>query len=80
MAKRGLRSGWAFPSLTQRRSEENAKLTFHDLRAGFATALADAGRSAHVVRDAMRHANLKVTLRYVNVSNSRLQSELEDAF
>ncbi len=64
----------------RRRSEIDRDLTFHDLRAGFATALADAGKSAHVIKDAMRHADLKMALRYVNVSNSRLRSELEDTF
>lgn len=64
----------------RRRSEIDRKLTFHDLRAGFATALADAGKSAHVIRDAMRHADLTVALKYVSVSNSRMHAELEDTF
>lgn len=64
----------------RRRSDIERHLTFHDLRAGFATALADAGKSAHVIRDAMRHSTLSMALKYVNVSNSRLRSELDDAF
>jgi integrase len=55
-------------------------LTFHDLRAGFASMLAEAGKSAHVIREAMRHADLTMALKYVRVSRKRLRSEMEDAF
>lgn len=54
--------------------------TFHDLRAGFATQLADAGMSAHKIRDAMRHADISTSLKYVRVSNQRLKSDMEQAF
>lgn len=54
--------------------------TFHDLRAGFATALADAGMSAHKLKDAMRHADLSTALKYVKVSRQNLRSEMEGAF
>jgi integrase len=54
-------------------------LTFHDLRAGFATALADAGMSAHMIKEAMRHADLSTALKYVNVSRNRLRDEMESA-
>jgi integrase len=63
----------------RRRSDIDRELTFHDLRAGFATALADAGKSAHTIRAAMRHSSLKMALRYVSVSNVRLRSEMSDA-
>lgn len=56
------------------------ELTFYDLRAGFATAFADAGKSAHVIREAMRHASLQMVLKYVRVSRQRLHSEMEEAF
>lgn len=64
----------------RRDSEIERDLTFHDLRAGFATVLADAGKSAHVIREAMRHASLEMALRYVRVSRQRLHSEMESAF
>jgi integrase len=64
----------------RRESEIDRQLTFHDLRAGFATALADAGKSAHVIREAMRHASLEMALKYVRVSRQRLHSEMESAF
>jgi integrase len=64
----------------RRDSEIDRELTFHDLRAGFATALADAGKSAHVIREAMRHSSLKMALRYVRVSRQQLHSEMEEAF
>ena len=64
----------------RRDSEIDRELTFHDLRAGYATVLADAGKSAHVIREAMRHSSLKMALRYVRVSRQRLHSEMESAF
>lgn len=54
--------------------------TFHDLRAGFATALADAGMSAHQIKESMRHADISTSLKYVRVSRQKLRSEMEDAF
>lgn len=54
--------------------------TYHSLRAGFATALADAGMSAHQIRDAMRHSDISTSLKYVRVSNQRLKSDMEQAF
>jgi len=53
--------------------------TLHDLRAGFATALAEAGMSAHQIKKAMRHSTLRTALKYVNLSRHRLRSEMEDA-
>lgn len=47
----------------RRDSGIECELTFHDLRAGFATVLADAGKSAHVIREAMRHASLDMGLK-----------------
>lgn len=67
-------------SKARQRSKIDRDLIFHDLRAGFATALADAGKSAHVIRDAMRHSTLRMALKYVNVSDARLRSELENTF
>jgi integrase len=63
-----------------RKDAEIGEKTFHDLRAGFATALADAGMSAHQIRDAMRHADISTSLKYVRVSSQRLRSDMEQAF
>jgi len=63
----------------RRAAEIERNLTFHDLRAGFATALADAGMSAHMIKEAMRHADLSTALKYVNVSRKRLRDEMEEA-
>jgi integrase len=60
--------------------EDVGEKTFHDLRAGFATALADAGMGAHQIRDAMRHADISTSLAYVRASNQRLKSDMESAF
>jgi integrase len=64
----------------RRDSEIEREITFHDLRAGFATALADAGKSAHVIREAMRHSSLQMALKYVRVSRNQLREEMRDAF
>lgn len=63
----------------RKRSKVEGK-TFHDLRAGFATALAEAGMSAHQIKEAMRHADISTSLKYVRVSRQRLRSEMESAF
>jgi integrase len=63
-----------------REDAEIGEKTFHDLRAGFATALADAGMSAHQIKEAMRHADISTSLKYVRVSRQKLRSEMEDAF
>jgi integrase len=64
----------------RRRADIDRHLTFHDLRAGFASMLAEAGKSAHVIREAMRHADLTMALKYVKVSRQKLRSEMEEAF
>jgi len=58
----------------------SSEKTLHDLRAGFATALADAGMGAHQIKEAMRHADISTSLKYVRVSRQKLRSEMENAF
>jgi len=55
------------------------EISFHSLRHGFCTMLAEAGKSAVVIREAARHADISTSLRYVHMSRKHLKSEIEDA-
>jgi integrase len=55
-------------------------LSFHSLRHGFCTALAEAGKSAAVIKEAARHADIQTSMRYVHMANETLKTEVEDAF
>ena len=55
-------------------------LTFHSLRHGFCTALAEAGKSAVVIKEAARHADIQTSMRYVHMANETLKTEIEDVF
>jgi integrase len=71
-------------SMVFRRAREAAglpdQLTFHSLRHGFCTALAEAGKSAVVIKEAARHADIQTSMRYVHMANETLKSELGDVF
>jgi len=58
----------------------NKRLTFHSLRHGFATALAEAGKSAVIIKEACRHADIKTSMIYVHMTNEHLKSEMDDVF
>lgn len=55
-------------------------VTLHGLRHGFATALAEAGKSAAVIKEACRHASISTTMKYIHLANRRLRDEMEDVF
>lgn len=55
-------------------------LCFHSLRHGFCTMLAEAGRSAVVIKEAARHADISTSMRYVHMANEQLKAAVEDAF
>ena len=55
-------------------------LSFHSLRHGTATALAEAGKSATVIKEYMRHADFKTSLRYIHMANKHLKRQLRDVF
>ncbi len=55
-------------------------LTFHSHRHGFCTLLAEAGKSAIVIMEAARHANIETSMIYVSISNEHLKAELDDVF
>jgi integrase len=61
-------------------AEIEREITFHDLRASFATQLAKNGASAHVIKKALRHSSLHVALKYVDVAQKTLKDEVESAF
>ena len=56
------------------------ELSFHSLRHGFCTALAEAGKSAVVIKEAARHADISTSMRYIHMANERLKAELDDVF
>ena len=70
-------------SLSFRRARKlagNRPISFHSLRHGFCTRLAQAGKNAAVIQKAARHSNIQITMRYVDLSNKHLKAELDDVF
>lgn len=64
----------------RRKAGVERRVSMHGLRHGFATALAQAGKSAHVIKEACRHGDLSTSLKYVHLANEHLKSELDDVF
>lgn len=56
------------------------KVTVHGLRHGFCTLLAEAGKSAVIIKEAARHADISTSMRYVHMANEHLKAELDDVF
>lgn len=52
-------------------------ISFHGLRHGFCTRLAEAGASAFVIQAAARHADIHTSQRYVSIANEALKDELD---
>ena len=65
---------------TYRKAAGLRRITLHGLRHGFATALAESGASAFVIRAAARHADVSTSQRYVSLANHALQAEMDRAF
>jgi integrase len=55
-------------------------LSFHSLRHGTATALAEAGKSATVIKEYMRHSEFETSMRYIHLANEHLKNEVAGAF
>ena len=55
-------------------------VTFHGLRHGFCTRLAEAGKSAVVIKEAARHSDISTSMLYVSLANEKLRAELSDVF
>jgi integrase/recombinase XerC len=56
------------------------KVTFHGLRHGFCTTLAEAGASGPVIQAAARHRDLSTSMRYVHLTGNFLRQRIDDAF
>ncbi len=56
------------------------KITPHGLRHRYCTKIAESGANAFTIAAAARHADVKTSQRYVNISNQRLRSELDSVF
>ena len=56
------------------------KVTFHGLRHGFCTTLAEAGASGPVIQAAARHRELSTSMRYVHLTGDFLRKQIDEAF
>lgn len=56
------------------------RISFHGLRHGFCSKLAEAGKPLYVIKEAARHADVSTSLIYVHMANEHLKSELDDVF
>lgn len=82
--QRGVRRFVERASLVFRQMRERANIqrpvSIHGLRHGFCTLLAERGKSAVVIKEAARHADISTTMRYVHMANEHLKRELDDVF
>jgi integrase/recombinase XerD len=62
------------------KAEIGRPITFHGLRHGFCTLLAEAGKSAATIQAAARHEDIATSMKYVHLSNEHLKGEIEEAF
>ena len=64
----------------RKKADIERKLSFHSLRHGFCTRLAEAGKPLQVIKKAARHADVETSMIYVHMANEHLKSELDDVF
>jgi integrase len=55
-------------------------VSFHGLRHGFCTRLAEQGASAHTIQRLARHDSIESSMQYIHLSNRMLRGQLDDAF
>ena len=55
-------------------------VSMHSLRHGFCTRLAESGKSAFVIQQAARHADISTSAKYVHMANEHLKRELDEVF
>lgn len=86
-SKSGQRSPRCFAERASRAFREarneaglDRKLSFHSLRHGFCTRLAEAGKPLYVIKEAARHADVSTSMIYVHMTNVHLKAELDDVF
>ena len=56
------------------------RITFHSTRHAFCVRLAEAGKSAFIIKEAARHGSVKVSQRYVRIAGRKLRDEVNDVF
>lgn len=56
------------------------EVTFHSLRHGFATRLAEAGCNAATIKRLMRHSSIQTSMKYIHMAGSGLRDSLDRAF
>jgi integrase len=64
----------------RRRAGIDRPVSFHGLRHGFCSKLAEQGCSAHTIQRLARHDSIESSQRYIHLSNHMLRRELDDAF
>ena len=83
-SKRSVRRFVEGTSKAFREARDEAKITrpisVHGLRHGFCSMLAEAGKSAIVIKEAARHADISTSMQYVHMANQRLKEELDEVF
>lgn len=52
----------------------------HSLRSGIATAMAESGQEAYLIKEQLRHKNLSTTMRYIQASNAKQADAVLGAF
>lgn len=63
----------------KRKAGIDRKISVHGLRHGFCTLLAEAGKSAVLIKEAARHASIETSMKYVHLAGKHVQSEVEQA-
>ena len=53
-------------------------MSFHPLRYGFCTRLAEAGKPLHVIKEAARHSDVSTSMVCVHMANEHPKAELDD--
>lgn len=61
-------------------SELRRELSFHSTRHATATVLAEAGKSAVVIKEFMRHSHISTSMTYTHIARKRLSAEVESVF
>lgn len=56
------------------------EVSFHGLRHGFATRLAEAGCNAATIKRLMRHSSIQTSMKYIHMAGSGLRDSLDQAF
>ena len=71
---------WCRSEKLLRKNPIEKTISFHSLRYGFCTRLAEAGKPLQVIKEAARHSDVSTSMIYVHMANEHLKAELDDVF